>query len=88
MASKSESHTPRGWVSFKDAATYAGVSPRIISDWVSDGLRCVEYNRKTKLIKLVWIDAFLEEQSSVNDPAMLKQIVKTAMGRNKNSRKG
>jgi len=51
---------PKGWGSTKMAAEYAGVSPRVMSNWVkNEGLPRTEVSRKTKLIRYQDIDEFL-----------------------------
>ena len=49
----------RAWGRIKQAAVYAGVKERTISEWLDDGLRCARCNRKTVLIRYTDIDAYL-----------------------------
>jgi len=50
----------KGWSKVKGAARYAGVSERSFRKWLKDGLRHVQMNTGTILIKYSWVDEFLE----------------------------
>lgn len=62
-----------GWGSFEDAAAYAGVSKRTIKKWTEDGLKFVELNNKTKLIRFSDIDDYLNGFHP-DDPATVKSM--------------
>jgi hypothetical protein len=49
-----------GWVKIKDGGTYGGVSGRTFRDWTKNGLRYVRLPSGTILVKIEWIDEFLE----------------------------
>lgn len=51
----------RGWGKIKEAASYAGVSPRTVEDWVKHGLKCSRLPSGLRLIKFEWVDEFLEK---------------------------
>ena len=49
-----------GWVKVKEAARYAGISERTLEDWLKNGLRYAQLPSGLRLIKLSWIDEYLE----------------------------
>jgi excisionase family DNA binding protein len=49
-----------GWGKIKEAASYAGVSPRTVEDWLKQGLKCSHLPSGLRLIKFQWVDEFLE----------------------------
>lgn len=74
---------PKGWANISEAAIYAGVSKRIISDWMKRGLKFVEVNNKTKLVKYDNIDAFLDgfHPDDPNDTRdLIDRLTKKAIG--------
>jgi predicted site-specific integrase-resolvase len=71
--------TLRGWVKIKDAATYAGVSPRTFRNWLKQGLRHARVGGSgALLIKLDWIDEFLENHEVPKDD-YIDRIVDSVM---------
>ena len=64
MTAPSQTTIPRGWLSITHAAIYADVSPATVRDWLKRGLRHSAEGRKT-LIKITWLDDFLESRSDV-----------------------
>jgi hypothetical protein len=50
----------QGWKKVKQSAEYAGVSTRTFRPWLKEGLRHLRLPSGTILIKLDWIDQFLE----------------------------
>ena len=52
-----------GWAKIKQASEYAGVSPRTMRDWLKQGLPHSRLPTGTILIKLTWIDEWLESFS-------------------------
>ena len=50
----------RGWLKVKEAAVYCDMSERTIRSWLKDGLRHSRLRSGTILIKVEWIDEFLE----------------------------
>jgi len=50
----------RGWKKIKAAAEYGGVSERTMRDWLKRGLRHTRLPTGTLLIRLDWIDEYLE----------------------------
>ena len=51
----------QGWAKVKEAAKYAGVSPRTLEDWLKDGLlRYIKMPSGMRLVKYQWIDEALE----------------------------
>ena len=64
---------PRGYGKVKEAARYAGVSPRTLRKFLRQGLKHVRLPTGTILIRYGWIDEFLEGfevedgQDRVND---------------------
>ena len=50
----------RGWLKVKDAAVYSGMSERTIRTLLKQGLRHSRLSSGTILIKIEWIDEFLE----------------------------
>jgi hypothetical protein len=63
-----------GWASISKAAVYAGVSPRTIRNWMKMGLKYIQVNGKTKLIRYSDIDDFLDGYSPP-DPHEIKRTV-------------
>ena len=51
---------PRGYGKVKEAARYAGVSPRTLRKFLRQGLKHVRLPTGTILIRYGWIDEFLE----------------------------
>ena len=49
-----------GWAKIKSGAKYAAVSDRTFRDWIKSGLRHVRLPSGTILVKLAWIDEYLE----------------------------
>ena len=49
-----------GWARIKGAADYSGVSERTLRSWLKEGLKHSRLPSGTILIKLAWIDEFLE----------------------------
>ena len=50
----------RGWLKVKEAAVYCDMSERTIRSWLKDGLRYSRLKSGTILIKIEWIDEYLE----------------------------
>jgi len=50
-----------GWGKIKPAAKYAGVSERLMRDWIKQGLKHSRLRTGTVLIRFSDIDAFLEQ---------------------------
>ena len=50
----------RGWLKVKEAAVYCDMPERTIRSWLKDGLRHSRLRSGTILIKVSWIDEFLE----------------------------
>ena len=50
---------PRGYGKVKEAARYAGVSPRTLRKFLKQGLKHVRLPTGTILIRYGWIDEFL-----------------------------
>jgi excisionase family DNA binding protein len=51
----------QGWTKVREAAKYAGVSPRTLEDWLKGGLlRFAKLPSGIRLIKYQWIDEALE----------------------------
>jgi len=50
----------QGWAKVKQAAKYAGVSERTLEDWLKAGLKYAQLPSGLRLIKIEWIDEFLE----------------------------
>ena len=55
-----QNHELRGWLKIKDAAVYCDMSERTVRSWLKDGLRHSRLRSGTILIKVEWIDEFLE----------------------------
>ncbi|MBW1697843.1 MAG: helix-turn-helix domain-containing protein [Deltaproteobacteria bacterium] len=49
-----------GWLKPRQAAAYAGVSPRTVRSWLKAGLRHARLPSGSILVKREWIDEFLE----------------------------
>jgi len=49
-----------GWMKIKGAAQYAGISVRTLRGWLKSGLRHSRLPSKSILIKIAWLDEFLE----------------------------
>jgi excisionase family DNA binding protein len=58
-----------GWLKVKSAAAYADVSERTIRTWLKCGLRHVRPNGGSILIKVVWLDEFLENSEVIINEA-------------------
>ena len=70
----------KGWLKIKDAAKYAGVSERTFEDWLKSGLKFVQVPSGLRLIKLEWIDQFLEQYvQSVQNPIHQRKTIKEIM---------
>jgi excisionase family DNA binding protein len=50
-----------GWAKVKDAAEYAGVSPRTFRKWLKDGLKHSRLPSGTILISIKDIDTYLRQ---------------------------
>jgi excisionase family DNA binding protein len=50
----------RGWLKVKEAAVYCDMSERTIRSWLKDGLRHSRLRSGAILIKIEWIDEYLE----------------------------
>ena len=57
-----------GWLTIEEAANYASVSKRTISNWIKKGLKHVRQNRKTIRIHPTDIDEFLFRDYSTTNP--------------------
>lgn len=71
---------PRGWAKVKTAAGYAGVSPRTFRKWLKDGLRYVKAPSGAILIKLEWIDEYLENFEIKNSNQVDQIVTETLKG--------
>jgi len=69
---------PIGWAKVSDAARYAGVGQRTFRKWFSKGLRWARAPTGAILVKIEWIDAFLEG-FTVNETDNTKQIVDSVL---------
>jgi len=69
---------PRGWAKVKEAAQYAGVGKSTFEKWLKDGLKYVKTPTGIRLVKLVWIDEFLET-FIVDDQDDIDNIVNEAL---------
>ena len=71
-----------GWLKIKTAARHAGHSdPRTVKGWIKKGLRHSKLPNGTILIKISWIDEWLEghevvenEVEKITDEIMKKMI--------------
>jgi predicted site-specific integrase-resolvase len=50
----------KGWAKIKTAAKYSGVSSRTFRKWLRAGLKYSRLSSGTLLIKIEWIDEYLE----------------------------
>ena len=50
----------RGWLKVKETAVYCDMSERTVRSWLKYGLRHSRLRSGTILIKVSWIDEFLE----------------------------
>jgi hypothetical protein len=66
-----------GWLKCKHSAAYADVSERTIRTWLKCGLRHVRPNGGAILIKIEWLDEFLESFESSEDET--QKIVEEVM---------
>ena len=57
------------WLKVKSAAAYADVSERTIRTWLKSGLRHVRPNGGSILIKVAWMDEFLENSEVIINEA-------------------
>jgi len=71
--------TSNGWAKVKEASAYAGVKPRTFRKWFSEGLRSVRTPTGTILVKLEWIDIFLERFEINNNHDGITDIVNSAL---------
>jgi hypothetical protein len=62
----------------KAAACYAGVGERTLRKWLKHGLRSIKSPTGTILIKLDWIDSFLEG-FEVDTKSDIQKIVNSAL---------
>ena len=81
---ESEEMNP-GWAKVKEAACYAGVSPRTFRKWLKEGLKCARLPTGTVLVKLTWVDAYLEKYS--DETNAVNEIVDAAIKDFKNKRR-
>ena len=68
-----------GWLKVKNAAKYADVSERTLRTWLKSGLRHSRLPSGTILIKIEWLDEFLEENEVENNNSVEKiaeQVIK------------
>jgi hypothetical protein len=70
--------TSAGWAKVPDAARYAGVGVRTFRKWMKDGLRYSKAPTGTYLIKIEWINDFLEG-FVVDGRENLNQLVDSAL---------
>ncbi|MBI4765094.1 MAG: hypothetical protein HY787_10870 [Deltaproteobacteria bacterium] len=70
-----------GWVKVKEAAKYAGVSPRTLEDWLKQGLKYTQMPTGLRLLKPEWIDQFLERFLVTPSSNHVDQIVDEIMGK-------
>lgn len=70
-----------GWVKVRAAAKYAGVSERTLEDWLKQGLKYAKIPSGLRLIKLEWIDQFLEKYVQIPGNNQLKDIVEDVCGK-------
>ena len=50
----------RGWLTVKKAAEYCGMSERTVRSWLKQGLKHSKLKSETILVKIGWIDEYLE----------------------------
>ena len=50
----------RGWLTVKKAAEYCGMSERTVRNWFKQGLKHSRLKSRTILIKVAWMDEYLE----------------------------
>ena len=50
----------RGWLTVKKAAEYCGMSERTVRSWLKQGLKHSKLKSGTILVKIGWIDEYLE----------------------------
>jgi len=50
----------RGWLTVKKAAKYCGMSERTVRSWLKQGLKHSRLSSGTILIKIAWMDEYLE----------------------------
>jgi len=63
------------WLTIKEAATYARVSPRLIRKWLKSGLKHIEMNRKVKRINVHDLDDFLRSHPSPPSSPQLSTLL-------------
>lgn len=63
-----------GWLRPAAAAEYASVSERTVRTWLRDGLRSVRV-RGVVLVKVSWLDDFLEAHEQIGGEMDLDRIV-------------
>jgi len=51
----------KGWGKIKAIAAYGGVSDRTVETWIKKGLKCTRMPTGLRLIKLEWVDQYLEK---------------------------
>jgi hypothetical protein len=68
-----------GWAKVQSAASYADVSPRTLRKWFESGLRYVKAPSGALLIKLEWLDEFLEKFEVERTTNKIDQIVNEAL---------
>ena len=56
-----------GWAKIKKAAEYSGISERTMRDWLKSGLKCSRLPSGTVLIKIAWLDDYLESFAAKED---------------------
>jgi hypothetical protein len=67
----------QGWLQVKRAAKYAGVSSNTLRGWMKSGLRYSRLPTGTILIKIEWIDNFIEQHEFSDNE--LEKIVNEVM---------
>ena len=66
---------PRGYGKVKEAARYAGVSPRTLRKFLKQGLKHVRLPTGTILIRYGWIDEFLARFEVEEEQDRVKALV-------------
>ena len=69
----------QGWVKIKKAAEYSGISERTMRDWLKDGLKHSRLPSGTVLIKIAWLDDYLESFAGKNNQVD-KIVIETLRG--------
>ena len=57
----------QGWLKIKKAAEYSDISERTMRDWLKDGLKHSRLPTGTVLIKIAWLDDYLESFAGKED---------------------